>query len=178
LNSWYIAGLSIIVLGIFLFIYFATRKKYRDPSAAPNYENIRNKLTVRELEEEPEEDEEEYKQASTSGLDIQGLIMSIVVVSITLVIGVYVLSIMSTAFTDGSASQNVTSQTIEQLSGTASFIPIIAVIGFAVMMLAMLSQFFIGTKPDEESNKKEAPKKHYKRIRDTLTVRNKKEYSV
>lgn len=50
----WIISLVLVGLGIILFFYLASRKKYRDPSAAQNYEKIRNKLTVREPEKKKE----------------------------------------------------------------------------------------------------------------------------
>ena len=51
MNTTYYAGLGgTLLVGILLFFYLATRKKYLDPSAAHNYEKIRNNVTVREPE--------------------------------------------------------------------------------------------------------------------------------
>ncbi len=51
MNVYAIGALGLFVLGIICFFILARRRAYRDPSAAQNYERIRNKLTLREYKE-------------------------------------------------------------------------------------------------------------------------------
>lgn len=68
INWGYAIAGSLFFLGISFFFYFASRKKYRDPTAAPNYEKVRNKLTTRE----PEVEEEEEYDGSGFGAGMLG----------------------------------------------------------------------------------------------------------
>lgn len=78
MNLYYIVSGVIVGLGILLFIFLALRKKYRTPTAAQNYENIRNKLTVRELEKPNKEVKEETHSGGGLGSIIEGCIVIMV----------------------------------------------------------------------------------------------------
>lgn len=114
--NWFYGGLGgLIVLGVLIFFYLAGRRKYRDPTAAPKYEQIRDKLTVREPEIVKEEG------APTPEIQVANSLMSlaigIVVVSITIVIGIYVLSALQASFVPGSAVANASQGALDALKG-------------------------------------------------------------
>jgi hypothetical protein len=80
--------------------------------------------------------------------DMQSFIIGIVIVGITLVIGIYVSATMATTFMvdNGSgtlintASSNAANSLVTALSGGSAWITILVVVGFAVIVLGMLSE--------------------------------------
>lgn len=79
--------------------------------------------------------------------DMQSFIIGIVIVGVTLVVGIYVSATMGTAFMvdNGSgtlintASSNAANALVTALSGGSAWITILVVVGFAVIVLGMLS---------------------------------------
>lgn len=80
--------------------------------------------------------------------DMQSFIIGIVIVGITLVIGVYIAATMTTtlattnasgAYLDTAAS-NASGSLVTALSGGSAWITILVVVGFAVIVLGMLSE--------------------------------------
>lgn len=72
--------------------------------------------------------------------DMQGFIIGIVIVGVTLVIGIYVSATIAGTMTTGSAAQNAANDLVTALSGGSAWITILVVVGFAVIVLGMLSE--------------------------------------
>jgi len=72
--------------------------------------------------------------------DMQGFIIGIVIVGVTLVIGIYVAATIAGTMTDGSAAQNASNSLVTALAGGSAWITILVVVGFAVIVLGMLSE--------------------------------------
>lgn len=71
--------------------------------------------------------------------NMQSFIIGIVVVSITLVIGIYIASTIQGTFTAGTAAANAARDVVTALGNGTPWITILVVVGFAVITLAMLS---------------------------------------
>lgn len=74
--------------------------------------------------------------------NMQSFIIGIVVVSITLVIGIYIASTIGTSLPAGSAAANAAISVTEALSNGTPWITILVVVGFAVIVLGMLTSGF------------------------------------
>lgn len=72
--------------------------------------------------------------------DMQSFIIGIVIVGVTLVIGIYVSATIAGTMDTGSASQNAANDLVTALSGGSAWITILVVVGFAVIVLGMLSE--------------------------------------
>jgi len=72
--------------------------------------------------------------------NMQEFIIGIVIVGVTLVIGIYVAATISGTMIDGSAAQNSSNTLVTALAGGSSWITILVVVGFAVIVLGMLSE--------------------------------------
>ena len=76
--------------------------------------------------------------------NMQEFIIGIVIVGVTLVIGIYVVATMQTAMLDTSggttAASNASGTIVTALSGGSAWITILVVVGFAVIVLGMLSE--------------------------------------
>jgi hypothetical protein len=71
--------------------------------------------------------------------NMQSFIIGIVIVGVTLVIGIYISATIATTMAPGSASQNAANDLVVALSGGTAWITILVVVGFAVIVLGMLS---------------------------------------
>lgn len=133
--AWYIyaGGVTITLI---LFIYLATRRNYRDPTAAQNYEKIRNKLTTRKLLEPKEEEYED------SGFNLQSLILGIVVIGITITVGFSILDTMTAELANMTTATNVTTEMTDQLTTMSNFIPLVFIVMIAGIILTMISKAF------------------------------------
>ncbi len=72
-------------------------------------------------------------------LNLQGFIITVVVVGVTLVIGIYITAEISDQMDDGSAEQNASNDLVTALSNGTGWIAILVVVGFATIILALLS---------------------------------------
>ncbi len=72
--------------------------------------------------------------------DMQGFIIGIVIVGVTLVIGIYVAATIAGTMVDGSSAQNASNSLVTALAGGSAWITILVVVGFAVIVLGMLSE--------------------------------------
>jgi len=72
--------------------------------------------------------------------DMQSFIIGIVIVGVTLVIGIYVSATIAGTMTAGSAAQNSANTLVTALAGGSAWITILVVVGFAVIVLGMLSE--------------------------------------
>jgi hypothetical protein len=72
--------------------------------------------------------------------DMQSFIIGIVIVGVTLVIGIYVSATIANTMEDGSSAQNAANDLVTALAGGSAWITILVVVGFAVIVLGMLSE--------------------------------------
>jgi len=71
--------------------------------------------------------------------NLQSFIISVVIVGVTLVIGIYISSEISDTMDDGSAAQNAANDVVTALATGTSWISILVVVGFATIILTMLT---------------------------------------
>lgn len=71
--------------------------------------------------------------------NMQSFIIGIVVVGVTLVIGIYITATISSTMVENSSAQNAANSLVTALSGGTAWITILVVVGFAVIVLGMLS---------------------------------------
>jgi len=72
--------------------------------------------------------------------DMQSFIVGIVLVGVTLVIGIFISAEIADQMTDGSSEQNAANDLVTALSGGSAWITILVVVGFATIVLGMLTQ--------------------------------------
>jgi hypothetical protein len=72
--------------------------------------------------------------------NMQSFIIGIVIVGVTLVIGIYVSATIAGTMVSGSSAQNAANALVTALSGGSAWITILVVVGFAVIVLGMLSE--------------------------------------
>lgn len=142
MNWIYILVGAIILIGIYLFFYLSTRRKYRDATAAHNYEKIRNKVTVRE--EESEENESDYEDAGLPGMSLSAVISGMVILVIFLTIGGSVFSTVSESMV-GSQISNVTTSSSQLTTGIFTLLPIFMILAIAVIIISIISSAFTKT---------------------------------
>ena len=70
---------------------------------------------------------------------MQSFIVGIVLVGVTLVIGIFISSEIADQMTDASAEQNAANDLVTALSGGSAWITILVVVGFATIVLGMLT---------------------------------------
>lgn len=120
-----------VVILLVLSFYLATRRNYRDPSSAKNYEEIRNKLATRKLPVKKEEFEEE-SHSSFGILNILHFLLG-------LILAIYIASVVISTFNDtldlNSLSSNTTLAVDELLSNTANFIQSMFVIVIIITII-------------------------------------------
>lgn len=134
---YYIAG-GIFLLAIIIFFYLAKKKKYRDKTAAENYEKVRNKLTIREEEKEQEPEED------IGGMGLSSILVPTIflffVFGVILIVGTEVMSQMSLALNESSLAYNQTNTlSIAMTSSITNFIPIIGVIILLTVVILLIS---------------------------------------
>ena len=71
--------------------------------------------------------------------NMQSFIIGIVIVGVTLVIGIYISATIASTMTAGSSAQNAANNLVTALAGGSAWITILVVVGFAVIVLGMLS---------------------------------------
>lgn len=71
--------------------------------------------------------------------NMQSFIIGVVVVGVTLVVGIYITAEIADAMDDASAAQNAANDVVTALSGGTAWITILVVVGFAVIVLGMLT---------------------------------------
>jgi len=72
-------------------------------------------------------------------MNLQGFIITVVVVGVTLVIGIYITAEISEQMDADSAEQNASNDLVTALSNGTGWIAILIVVGFATIILALLS---------------------------------------
>lgn len=72
-------------------------------------------------------------------MNMQAFIVGIVVVGVTLVIGIYITSTIQTSLPTGGAAANAAGDVTNALADGTPWITILVVVGFAVIVLGMLS---------------------------------------
>ena len=73
-----------------------------------------------------------------ASFNLQSFIISVVIVGVTLVIGIYISDQIGDQLTDDSAAQNAAEAVVTTLSTGTSWISILVVVGFATIILTML----------------------------------------
>jgi len=81
---------------------------------------------------------------------MQSFIVGIVLVGVTLVIGIFISSEIADQMDDSSAEQNAANDLVTALSGGSAWITILVVVGFATIVLGMLTSG-LGARKKEES---------------------------
>lgn len=71
--------------------------------------------------------------------NLQSFIISVVIVGVTLVIGIYITSQIGAQMDTGSAAANAADNVVEALATGTSWISILVVVGFATIILTMLT---------------------------------------
>lgn len=71
---------------------------------------------------------------------MQGFIIGIVIVSVTLIVGVYILATMQGTFTTGTIQYNAAGTALTALNSGTSWLTILVVVGFAVIVLVLLNK--------------------------------------
>jgi hypothetical protein len=71
--------------------------------------------------------------------NLQSFIISVVIVGVTLVIGIYITSQIGSQMTTGSSAANASTSVVTALSTGTSWISILVVVGFATIILTMLT---------------------------------------
>lgn len=71
--------------------------------------------------------------------NLQSFIISVVIVGVTLVIGIYITSEIGDQMTDGSAAANAADDVVDALATGTSWVSILVVVGFATIILTMLT---------------------------------------
>ena len=71
--------------------------------------------------------------------NLQSFIISVVIVGVTLVIGIYITSEIGDQMEENSTAQNAAEDVVDALATGTSWISILVVVGFAVIILTMLT---------------------------------------
>lgn len=71
--------------------------------------------------------------------NLQAFIISIVIVGVTLVIGIYISDQIGDQMDAGSAAQNAADDVVDALATGTAWISILVVVGFATIVLSMLT---------------------------------------
>ena len=71
---------------------------------------------------------------------MQSFIVGIVLVGVTLVIGIFISAEIANQMDTGSAEQNAANDLVTALSGGSAWITILVVVGFATIVLGILTQ--------------------------------------
>lgn len=74
-----------------------------------------------------------------AAFNLQSFIISVVIVGVTLVIGIYISDTIGDQMTAGSAAANAADDVVTALSTGTSWISILVVVGFATIILTMLT---------------------------------------
>lgn len=126
---WIIA-ISLVSLGIILFFYLASRKKYRDATAAPNYEQIRNKVTLRE--KEPEVVIEDIGEYSGGG----GMLGNLIGGFIVILVGTSLAPEISKIVNSAAMESNLTGSSETMLT----LVPLFFTLAIVVASLSMMAK--------------------------------------
>ncbi len=80
--------------------------------------------------------------------NMQSFIIGIVLVGVTLVIGIFISSEIADQMDTGSAEANAANDLVTALSGGSAWITILVVVGFATIVLSMLTSGLGGSSAD------------------------------
>ncbi len=72
-------------------------------------------------------------------MNLQGFIITVVVVGVTLVVGIYIASEISSQMVADSEAQNASNALVTALGNGTGWIAILVVVGFATIILSLLS---------------------------------------
>jgi len=73
-------------------------------------------------------------------MDMQGFVIGVVIISVTLIVGVYILATIQGTFTANTISYNAAGTALTALNSGTSWLTIIVVVGFAVLVLVLLNK--------------------------------------
>lgn len=73
-------------------------------------------------------------------MDMQGFVIGVVIISVTLIVGVYILATIQGTFTTNSVSYNAAGTALTALNSGTSWLTIVVVVGFAVLVLVLLNK--------------------------------------
>jgi hypothetical protein len=74
-----------------------------------------------------------------ASFNLQSFIISVVIVGVTLVVGIYISDTIGDQMPNGSAAQNAANDVVDALATGTSWISILVVVGFATIILTMLT---------------------------------------
>ena len=73
-------------------------------------------------------------------MDMQGFVIGVVIISVTLIVGVYILATIQGTFILNSVSYNAAGTALTALNSGTSWLTIVVVVGFAVLVLVLLNK--------------------------------------
>jgi len=73
-------------------------------------------------------------------MDMQGFIIGLVIVSVTLIVGVYILATIQGTFVLNTIQYNAAGTALTALNSGTSWLTILVVVGFAVLVLVLLNK--------------------------------------
>jgi hypothetical protein len=116
-----------LIICLFLIIWIPRRNNRLKNQNIQEYEDARNKLTFRKKKEpEPEEDDEDYDVSSGGGFSLGNFsIANLIGGFVAILIGVMLIGPISEQVKLATATQNVTSPTIEATTKMLSMMPAI-----------------------------------------------------
>lgn len=79
--------------------------------------------------------------------NMQTFIISVVIVGVTLVVGIYIASQIESQMTDGTAEANASADLVTALANGTGWVAILVVVGFATIILALLTSGLGSTAP-------------------------------
>ena len=71
---------------------------------------------------------------------MQGFVIGVVIISVTLIVGVYILATIQGTFTANTVQYNAAGTALTALNSGTSWLTIIVVVGFAVLVLVLLNK--------------------------------------
>lgn len=138
MNYYYLISAGIVFLGVVLFFYLSSRRKYRDPTEAQNYEKVRNKLSTRKLKVEEEQEEESFGLFNPASFVTTMMGLAIIVFVVVIVMG----TSQTVLSADSSAYNSINIIVSNVLSGVTGFFssatPFFAIFAVLIIILALV----------------------------------------
>lgn len=161
----------IIAAGIFICLFLIFRSK-RKVDAIKHYEKLRDSLSLRKIKVK----NKTIKKAGEGDFvsSIQSIVTGLVLISITLTIGFFIMGELSSVLEDSSQAANISnSVSVDLAEATSSIFPVIMIlliVGMVMMVLGRSRLLFDGEYNQQVKEAKEGIK-HYKGMRDKLSSR-------
>ena len=171
-NNTILISAAIVAVGLFICLFLIFRSK-RKVNAIKHYEEIRDRLTLREIKVVKKKAQEEPISMMGS---LQDFITGIVIVGVTLVIGIYITSEIGAQMASGSQEANLTKEVLQEFpltNGAIQILPIIIILAIIIMSIGFIMRFIKTGDGGDKEKVQEALVgiEHYKRTRDNLTTR-------